>query len=402
MRKFAIFIFGLSLLAYSATLSVAAAQTPVSFVRRAEALMILLKNAGVEVDKNAQTNGVYPDILDGEWYVPYVIKGLEMDMVDVERETGLVHPHRSVTRAEFLKMMTKAFDLTTDIPYQYNDIPEQAWYTKYVGLSWRYSLFRGVGDANTLQPERRMTHSEATAVIYKLLTAEPSLQPTPNMFPVAAEPPPEKKAGFLQTIIDALRPRTTQVEPQQSPATGSDPDLVKNTMLKLIRSRKNQAQYTKNELIDAVNDVRAAYNLDPVRSNYHLDLAAKRHAKDMADRGYFSHYTPEGLSYVDRIRGAGYLNVNIADCTCPLRFTLDENRQSPNYLSEPQSCEACEPAFSVGENLAKGQLSVEQVLEDWLNSPNHRKNILRPQFTEMGVGLFGDLWVQTFGNVELP
>ncbi len=247
-----------------------------------------------------------------------------------------------------------------------------------------------------------MTHSEATEVIYKLLAAEPSLQPTPNMFPVAVEPPPEKKTGFLQTIIDALRPRAAQVKPEQPTTPRSDPELVKHTMLKLIRSRQNQAEYTKNELIKAVNEVRASYNLGPVRSNYYLDLAAQRHAKDMAERGYFSHYTPEGLSYVDRIRGAGYLIVNPADCTCPQQFIVDDNQPSPNYLSEPERCEACEPAFAIGENLAKGQLSVEQVLEDWLNSPEHRKNILRPQFTEMGVGLFGDLWVQEFGNVEFP
>lgn len=50
------------------------------------------------------------------------------------------------------------------------------------------------------------------------------------------------------------------------------------------------------------------------------------------------------------------------------------------------------------ENVAQGQTSPEQVVESWMNSPGHRKNILTPQFTHIGVGLDpnGFYWTQEF------
>ena len=61
---------------------------------------------------------------------------------------------------------------------------------------------------------------------------------------------------------------------------------------------------------------------------------------------------------------------------------------------------------AIGENIAEGQLSVAEVMETWMNSPGHRRNILEKGFKELGVGLAlgrsGDgyqvEWVQTFGT----
>ena len=402
MRKFVSSLLVLALTTMWLPVKSTMAQSPVTFVRRAEAVMILLKSADIAVDTNARTNGIYPDVLDGEWYVPYVVKGLEMDMLSVERETGLLYPHRSVSRAEFLYMLTKAFELTSNIPYQFTDISKDAWYAPYVGLAWRYKLFVSENNPELLQPNRRITHAEATEAIYSLLSAEPSLQPHPNMFPVRQELPEEPKRNLLQTLLHTLR--STSIKKAVTPnVIHNDPQAVKLVMMQLIRSRENQAEHTRNEMIDLINQVRARYNLGPVRSNYYLELSAQRHAKDMHDRGYFSHFTPEGFSYVERIKSTGYLSTNPSACACyqDTGATGSPTQLGPGYVVNQQDC-SCEPSFSLGENLAKGQLSVEQVMEDWLDSPNHRKNILRPQFDEIGIGLFGDIWVQNFGHLELP
>lgn len=52
------------------------------------------------------------------------------------------------------------------------------------------------------------------------------------------------------------------------------------------------------------------------------------------------------------------------------------------------------------ENCAMGQTSPEQVVEGWMNSPGHRKNILTPNFTHLGVGvaLDGFWWTQEFSQ----
>jgi uncharacterized protein YkwD len=56
----------------------------------------------------------------------------------------------------------------------------------------------------------------------------------------------------------------------------------------------------------------------------------------------------------------------------------------------------------IGENLAAGQTSPEQVVTQWMNSPGHRENMLQERFTEVGVGLreggdYGLYWVLEFG-----
>lgn len=58
------------------------------------------------------------------------------------------------------------------------------------------------------------------------------------------------------------------------------------------------------------------------------------------------------------------------------------------------------PYGSEGENIARGQTSAQEVVGDWMNSPSHRANILRPEFTRMCVGLMNSggvwVWVQEF------
>lgn len=51
-----------------------------------------------------------------------------------------------------------------------------------------------------------------------------------------------------------------------------------------------------------------------------------------------------------------------------------------------------------GENIAYGYGSQASVFNAWMNSPGHRANILRPQFTYMGLGFApGNWWCQQFG-----
>ena len=53
---------------------------------------------------------------------------------------------------------------------------------------------------------------------------------------------------------------------------------------------------------------------------------------------------------------------------------------------------------TAGENIAKGQQTPEAVVKAWMNSSGHRKNILNPSFTEIGVGYAeqGNYWTQMF------
>lgn len=124
------------------------------------------------------------------------------------------------------------------------------------------------------------------------------------------------------------------------------------------------------EMLARVNAQRKKAGAPPLRSNTRLDLAAQRHAEDMLARNFFAHASPEGKTVRDRAQAAGY------------------------------------DWRMVGENIAEGQLSVDEVMDTWMHSPGHRKNILDPGFKELGVGLalgqsggrYRIVWAQAFGT----
>ena len=107
----------------------------------------------------------------------------------------------------------------------------------------------------------------------------------------------------------------------------------------------------------------------PLVWNNDLETAAQNHAEDMSAQNYFSHTSKDGRTMSDRVIAAGYTY--------------------KGYKS-----------FAVGENIAQGQESIAEVMDGWLKSPGHCKNLLNPNFKEIGVAQFNRYWVQDFGGRE--
>jgi len=57
-------------------------------------------------------------------------------------------------------------------------------------------------------------------------------------------------------------------------------------------------------------------------------------------------------------------------------------------------------SFMVGENIAEGQMSIAQVMQGWIKSEGHCKNLMNPGFKEIGVAENNHYWVQDFGGRE--
>lgn len=99
-----------------------------------------------------------------------------------------------------------------------------------------------------------------------------------------------------------------------------------------------------------------------------LFSAAARHSLDMATRNYFSHTTPEGVAFNQRLTAEGYTG------------------------------------WIVGENIAAGQGSVATVMSTWMGSDGHCRNIMQPQFREVAVACvmrpgttYGTYWTMELG-----
>lgn len=136
-------------------------------------------------------------------------------------------------------------------------------------------------------------------------------------------------------------------------------------------------QTTLDTVALLINDARKEQSLPPLQRNTRLDIAAQMHAQDMSERGYFNHASPEGELFPERIKRAGY----------------PEDAPGPG-------CN-CQVFIEYGENIALGQPTAERVVTAWLNSPDHRANILEPGFTDVGYGKVGNYWVQDFGNMRV-
>lgn len=106
-----------------------------------------------------------------------------------------------------------------------------------------------------------------------------------------------------------------------------------------------------------VNRERTQRGLPPLRLNDQLSAASLEHSRDMVQVGYFEHTSADGRSVGDRLRAIGY---------------------SRGFSA------------SAGENIAYGvgaKSTPASIVKAWMNSPGHRADILRPAFTEIGIGI---------------
>ena len=115
-----------------------------------------------------------------------------------------------------------------------------------------------------------------------------------------------------------------------------------------------------------VNQERAKAGLPAYTYNNTLEKSAQDYAVHMESTNCFSHTCDSTLK--DRMHNSGYYQ--------------------PNGMS-----------YSYGENIAEGQTTAAQVMNDWMNSPPHREAILSTTYKEMGVGKSGVYWVQHFGAI---
>jgi hypothetical protein len=125
------------------------------------------------------------------------------------------------------------------------------------------------------------------------------------------------------------------------------------------------------QVIALTNVERANAGLAPLVADPSLTTSAQGYSSTLASTGCFDHTCGSVVDFSQRDTVAGY-----TDWT------------------------------NLGENIALGQQTPEQVVAAWMASPGHRANILNPNFTEIGVGLTmgpsGPEWVQEFGADDTP
>ncbi|CDQ18627.1 CAP domain-containing protein [Halobacillus karajensis] len=118
----------------------------------------------------------------------------------------------------------------------------------------------------------------------------------------------------------------------------------------------------QEQVIELTNKAREKNGLSPLKNSNEVEEVAQTKSEDMAQNDYFSHTSPTYGSPFDMLK----------------EFGVDYS--------------------TAAENIAAGQQSPQAVVDGWLNSSGHRKNIMNENVTHIGVGHAedGDYWVQMF------
>jgi len=124
--------------------------------------------------------------------------------------------------------------------------------------------------------------------------------------------------------------------------------------------KPGEVQRAETLIVANINELRAFNSLHELTWNEKLAQAARLHSKDMAERGYFDHDTPEGIDVADRVTAQGYDY-----------FTLGENL----YMIS-------------GDSRISPEELATQCIEGWYDSPGHRYNMLYAEYQEIGVGVY--------------
>lgn len=145
-----------------------------------------------------------------------------------------------------------------------------------------------------------------------------------------------------------------------TPPDSIDPAELDRRVLELINAARQQGRRCGRKRFAATA---------PLHANAALEQAVQSHTQDMAENNFLGHEGTSGSLPGDRAATAGYA------------------------------------WSSIGENVAAGQTTAEEVVGTWLSSTGHCENLMSPDYTETGVGHAvnrssdkGTYWAQIFGK----
>jgi uncharacterized protein YkwD len=203
-------------------------------------------------------------------------------------------------------------------------------------------------DDVTAAGRRESTATVADAQSKRVSTTAPTTTTTTTTSPTTTTDPQDEAADNPAdaTTTTTAPPTTT------APATTAPPPPPSG----------GRAPTAAEVVVDLVNAERATH-CGPLAVDDRLATAAQRHSDDMAAHDYFSHTSLNGDTLADRAAAAGF------------------------------------PGGTLGENIAAGQRTPQDVMAAWMDSAGHRGNILNCDYTVIGVGLNQDgwYWTQMFG-----
>ncbi|MBS2968626.1 hypothetical protein J9317_07635 [Metabacillus sp. KIGAM252] len=184
-------------------------------------------------------------------------------------------------------------------------------------------------------------------------------QPEQKQAPEQAQP--KEEAAPVQG--EQAQPK--QEAPAPAPAQGQQQAPAKeqaSEQPKQETAKSGALSEFEQQVVELTNKEREKQGLKPLAVDESLSKVAKEKSADMQKNNYFDHNSPTYGSPFDMMK----------------KFGIEYQ--------------------TAGENIAMGQKSPEEVVQAWMDSEGHRKNIMNPEFTHIGVGHVeeGNYWTQQF------
>lgn len=326
--------------------------------------IILAQTPNIPVVRNT---GQFTDLPYGHPEEATMLYAQQLGIITATPQRQLL-PYDSVSRASFIVMLARAYDMPTSTTVSFDDVAPNSWYAAYAGLADVYHLFR-LEDPRKLEPEKPVTMTEVNRALL-LVTALKDIDSGPIRID---SPEPQRPAGtapILYTVTSVRRQKVALINPPSKTRT----PLVRRTTL----TQPITIEEKRSIILKMVNAIRRKNGLQPFTRSTQLEDSAQNYADHMIRDAFFAHITPDGQTVQQRIGATGFTNKT---------FRLD--------------CR-CLPGYALGENLAKGQKTAEEAVHDWMKSPEHKAAILNPAYTHTGIGLNAGIWVEHFGGMILP
>ncbi|MBR7553471.1 CAP domain-containing protein [Allobacillus sp. GCM10007491] len=197
-------------------------------------------------------------------------------------------------------------------------------------------------------------------------------EPKSEKQPAPEQPKKEQPKKEVEKEQEKEIEKAPEKEQEKAPEKEVEKEQqVEETPVKeeVTEQKQEQPEQTTNELnefeqqvVQLTNEERSKHGLQPLKIDTELSKVAREKSRDMATNNYFSHNSPTYGSPFDMMK----------------QFGVDYR--------------------TAGENIAKGQRTPQQVVNAWMNSEDHRANILNGNFTHIGVGYVeqGNHWTQQF------
>ncbi len=122
----------------------------------------------------------------------------------------------------------------------------------------------------------------------------------------------------------------------------------------------NYLPLLEDRILELTNKNRKEAGLDALKEENTLRYIAREHSRDMIKRKFFSHYDPDGLSPGERIA---------------IRHRRLIGTSAENIWN------------GQGYDPSRTKMLSQMIMDNWMQSAGHRENILKEEYTHLGVGV---------------